>query len=88
MSDPDRRRRWRGLSALAIDAVDNGARAVERVHLATARRTFDVLDMIPPIALPARGVRLLHDAMTSSVYAIIRVTTRAVGGTIDVLLDL
>ena len=80
-------RRWRGLAAMVRDGVESAASAVEQVHLATAARPFDALERIPPLALPARGVRALHDATVAGVYGAIRLVTRAVGGTLDVVLD-
>ncbi len=78
---------WRGLRALIETAVDQGTSAVERLHRATAARPFDVLDAIPPIALPARGVRVVHDAILDTVYGSIRLVNRLVGGTLAVAID-
>jgi hypothetical protein len=69
--------RWHGLKSLLEDVVENGSRAVERVHRESARRPFEILELIPPIALPVRGVRLIHDAVLTTVYEGIRLTTRA-----------
>ncbi len=79
--------RWRGLADLVTDVVAEGSSAVERVHLATAHRSLDVLAQIPPLALPARGVRAVHDLTVTGVYGAIRLVTRAVGGTIVLALD-
>jgi hypothetical protein len=79
--------RWRGLKALVQDAVEHGSRAVERVHLATARRPFAILEAIPVVATPTRIVHVIHDATTSTVYGSIRLVNRAVGATLDVALD-
>lgn len=78
---------WRGLRALIETAVDQGASAVERVHRATAARPFAVLDAIPPIAAPARGVRVVHDAILDTVYGSIRGINHLVGGTLASALD-
>jgi hypothetical protein len=78
---------WRGLNALISTAVDQGTSAVERVHRATAARPFAVLDAIPPIALPARGVRVVHDAILDTVYGSIRQVNRVVGGTVALAID-
>jgi hypothetical protein len=77
----------RGLRALIETAVDQGTSAVERVHRATAARPFAVLDAIPPIALPARGVRVVHDAILDTVYGSIRQVNRMVGGTLAFAID-
>jgi hypothetical protein len=78
---------WRGLRALIETAVDQGASAVERVHRATAARPFAVLDAIPPIAAPVRGVRVVHDAILDTVYGSIRGINHLVGGTLASALD-
>jgi hypothetical protein len=77
----------RGLRALIEKAVDQGTAAVERVHRATAARPFAVLDAIPPVALPARGVRVVHDAILDTVYGSIRQVNRVVGGTLALAID-
>jgi hypothetical protein len=69
---------------LVRDAVEHGASAVERVHVATARRPFDVLEAIPGVDGPTRVVRAVHDVTVSSVYGSIRLVTRAVGAAVDV----
>ncbi len=79
--------RLRGLRALLEDAVDQGTSAVERVHRATAARPFAILDEIPPIAVPARGVRVVHDATVSVVYESIRQVNRLVGATLALAID-
>jgi hypothetical protein len=78
---------WRGLVALIRDSVENASHAIERVHLETARRPFDALEQIPPVAIPAQGVRAIHDATVASVHGIIRLVTRAASGTVDAVLD-
>jgi hypothetical protein len=78
--------RWRGLVALARDGVVEASRAIERVHLETAGRPFGVLAMVPLVAPPTAVVRVIHDSTVSLVHAIIRLTTHAVGGTLDVAL--
>jgi len=75
-------RQWRGLVALSQDAVLEASRAVERIHLHTARRTFGVLERIPVVAVPAGVVSRVHDLTVTSVYGIIRLTTSAVGSSL------
>ncbi len=77
---------WRGLVDLTRDGVVEASRAIERVHLATARRPFGVLAMIPVVAPPAALVRTVHDTTVAAVHAIIRVTARATGAALDVAL--
>lgn len=74
--------RWIGLSALVTDAVTHGSRAVERVHLATADRTFAILELVPVVSAPTRLVHLVHDATTSAVHATVRGVARLAGGAI------
>jgi hypothetical protein len=81
-------RRWRGLNALVREAVEYGSRAVERVHVATARRPFAILERIPVVAVPVRGVRLVHDAVVAVVYGAVRQVGRTVATTVDRGLEL
>jgi hypothetical protein len=78
--------KWRGLKDLALDAVENGSLAVERVHTATAKRTFDALEQIPELAAPAKGIHALHDVAVSSIYGMIRLVNQIVGDTVDAAL--
>ena len=70
---------WRGAAALAFEAVEHGSRAVQRVHLETARRPFFVLEQIPVVAPVAHVVHVVHDATTSVVYETIRAVNAGVG---------
>ena len=79
--------RLRGLRALLEDAVEHGTKAVERVHMATAARPFDIL-ALTPIAPAARGVRLIHDATVTGVYETIRQVNHLVGVTLSAAIDL
>lgn len=79
--------RWKGLRTLIGDAVEHGASAIERVHLATARRPFDVLERIPGIAAPAKGIHQVHDAIVAGTYGAVRAVNRAVGLALDTALD-
>ncbi|WP_437284641.1 hypothetical protein [Sorangium sp. So ce406] len=79
--------RWRGLKDLVQDAVDNGSRAVERLQKHAAKLPFDLLEQIPPIAAPVRGIRLVHDTMVSGVHVAIRLVNRVAGHAIDGVLD-
>lgn len=80
-------KRLRGLRTLVGEMVEHGSKAVEEVHIATAARTFVVLEAIAPITKPAKVVHVVHDAYVGSVYGIIRAVTRVVGKTADVALD-
>lgn len=83
----DTLRRWRGLKQLVESAVENGSIAVERLQKETARRPFTILEAIPPIAAPVRGIHELHDHIVTAVHGSIRITTRVVGQCLDVVLD-
>lgn len=65
-------KRWSGLSQLIGDAVEHGATAVERIHMATARRPFQIIEQIRPIAAPAKVVHGIHDAIVTNTYNQIR----------------
>lgn len=70
--------RARGAIRLAGEVVDHGAGAIERVHLATAARTFAILEMLPVVAGPARIVRAFHTLATKASYGSVRIVARAV----------
>jgi hypothetical protein len=80
-------KRWRGLKSIVQDVVHEGSAAIERVHLATANRSFFVVEHIEPVADAARGIHEIHDATVSGVYAMIRRVNRAVGTTLDMAMD-
>jgi hypothetical protein len=79
--------RWRGLTALIADTVEHGASAIERVHLATARRPFWLLEQIPGIAEPAKGIHAVHDMIASGIYQQVRFVSRVAGEVIDAALE-
>lgn len=80
-------KRWRGLKSLVQDAVEHGSRGIERVQKEMAATPFAILEQIPPLAVPAKGVHLIHDTAVSGVHGMIRLVNRVVGGTVDVVLD-
>jgi len=79
--------RWRGLKALVADAVDHGSRAVERIQKETAKKSFDLLEQIPPLTVAVKGIREIHDTALSGVHGMIRLVNRVAGETIDAALD-
>jgi hypothetical protein len=81
-------KKWRGVKALVHDAVEHGSRAVERVHLDTARRPFTILEHVPIVAGPSKVVHAVHDMVVSTSYATVRVVNSVVGKAADVALDL
>lgn len=86
MSD-ETKKRWRGLKNLIADAVVHGSAAVEKIHLATTKRTFDVLEAIPGVDLPAKPIHAVHDFSVKAVYGTIRGVTAVVSGVLDVVID-
>ena len=68
----------RGVRALLTDTVEHGSRAVETIQLEAARRPFSVLEAIPPLAVPARAVHVVHDAVVTMTHASIRGGRRAI----------
>jgi hypothetical protein len=82
-----RLQRWRGLKSLVVDAVEHGSHAVERIQMETAKVPFDLLEAIPPLEVPTKGVRQIHDAAVASIHGMIRLVTRVTGETLDVVLD-
>jgi hypothetical protein len=64
--------RWRGISALIGDVIEHGTSAVERIHMATARRPFQIIELIPPLAAPAKLVHGIHDVIVTNTYSQIR----------------
>jgi hypothetical protein len=84
---PAELKRLRGLKDLVRDVVTQGASAVERVHLATARRPFQVLGRIAPLAQPAQLAHQVHDAAVSTTYGLVRAVAHGAGEVADLALD-
>ena len=78
--------RLKGLKDLVQDAVEHGSTAVQKVHEEFAARPFDVLEATP-IRLPVKGVRFVHDTITSTVYASIRGVNRIAGAAAGAVID-
>jgi len=62
----------RGFKRLLHDGVREGASFVEKHHRHAANKPFDVLEAIPPVALPTKVVRAIHDGVVTAVYTTIR----------------
>ena len=88
MTDERGLNKWRGLKALVHDAVEHGSRAVERVHLDTARRPFTILEQVPAVAGPSKIVHTVHDVLVTTTYTAVRLVNAAVGKAADVAFDL
>jgi hypothetical protein len=68
------------------DAVEQGSIAVEKIHMATARRPFAILERIPGVAAPAELVHEVHDLIVTSTYKQIRFWNGAVQKVVEVAL--
>jgi hypothetical protein len=79
--------RLRGLKQLVQDAVDQGSRAVERLQKEAAKRPFDLLEQIPSIQVPVKGIREIHDTTVTGVHGVIRLVNRVAGDTVEVILS-
>jgi hypothetical protein len=79
--------KWKGLSALLVDGVVSGSRAIERIQKETAARPFGILERIPVVALPAACVHAVHDLSVSTVHGAIRLVTHTVGVAAKTALD-
>jgi hypothetical protein len=79
--------RWRGLKSLIVDAVHHGSRAVERIQLETARVPFEILEKVPPLAEPVKGIHVVYDTSVTATHGIIRWVNGAVGKGLDVVID-
>ncbi len=88
MTDEQTKQKWRGLRALIHEAVEHGSRAVERVHLDTARRPFEILEQVPGVAGPTKAVHAVHDAVVTTSYAAVRLVNTVVGKATDTALEL
>ncbi len=76
MNDEDWKR-IKGFKRLIHDGVDRGATFVEKHHRHAAKKPFQVIESIKPIAAPTRVVRSVHDGVLSLTYGSIRAINRA-----------
>lgn len=71
-------------AALYAPVLQAGAQAltarVHEMHHAIAGKTFDVLDQVPGLSLPAGVVRKVHDTFTTGAYAAVQLGTGALLG--------
>lgn len=80
-------KRLRGLKNLVQDAVVGTSRAIEHVQLETAARPFGILEQVPPLTEPVKGIHAIHDAMVGASHGMVRMWTQVVGTSLDVVLD-
>jgi hypothetical protein len=48
---------------------------------------FDILEQVPPLAAPVKGIRIVYDTTVSGVHGVIRLCARATGEVLDVVID-
>ena len=70
-------RRIKGLRRLIHDGVERGADFIEKHHRHVAKKPFQVLESITPIAAPTRVVRSVHDGVLSLTYGSIHAINQA-----------
>ena len=70
-------RRIKGLRRLIHDGVERGADFVEKHHRSAAKKPFQVLESITPIAAPTKVVRSVHDGVLSLTYGSIHAINQA-----------
>ena len=87
MMDREDWRRIKGLRRLIHDGVERGADFVEKHHRHAARKPFQVLESIKPIATPTRVVRSVHDGVLSLTYGSIRAINQAAEKTSGWVMD-
>ena len=80
--------RWRGLKDLVEDAIDQGTRAIERIHAQAGRWVFGILQRVPPLATPARLASSLQQRIIVGTDGKIRLVNHLVGGIVGIALDL
>ncbi len=69
-------RRIKGLRRLIHDGVERGADFIEKHHRNAAKKPFQMIESITPIAAPTRVVRSVHDGVLSLTYGSIRAINR------------
>lgn len=77
------RQRWRGLHALVRDGVESGSRAIETLQIEAMRRPCAILERVPPLATPVKGVRAVHDHVVSAVHGSIRLVNQVAGEVLE-----
>lgn len=84
---PSPLKRWRGLKALVHDAVDHTTRLIEEGHESVSRTVVGALEMVPPLAEPARTVDGVRRLATAGVLESVRLVNRVVEKVTDGALD-
>lgn len=80
-SDDDRIRQMQGALHLLQTGIDRGSQRVEEMHLAIAKKPFDLLRLVPVVNLAAGVVEKIHDGVTHGVHRTLRSANELVLGT-------
>ncbi len=80
-------RRIRGAKDLGEEAIDGLVVRIQDVHHAYGRVPFAVLERIPVVAGPAKGIKQVQQEITDGVYGAIRVSNRLIGLAASCVLD-
>ncbi len=79
--------RIRGAKDLGEEAIDALVVRIQEVHHTYGRVPFAVLERIPVIAGPAKGIEQVQQEIADGVYGAIRVANRLVGLAASRVLD-
>lgn len=77
----------RGAQKLIEEAVHETSAMIERVQKGAAKRTFDVLGALPPIAPFSGVVQTLHDASVSATHSYLRWVNGVVHRSLDAVVQ-
>jgi hypothetical protein len=66
------RARWLGATTLLTDAVEHASIAIEKIHMSTAQRPFQIIERIPGVSAPAELIHEVHDLIVTNTYKQIR----------------
>lgn len=80
-------RRWRGIKKLVHDAVDHTSDLVHQTQESVARKTLGYIQLIEPVAGPARAIDRVRQISTAGVHAAIQGVNHAVQEVTDMGLD-
>lgn len=59
---------WKGVADVAVSGLSQGALKLERVHLAIADETFNILQEVPVIRPWSESVRFIHHGISRVSY--------------------
>ena len=79
--------RLKGTKDLLLDGIENGTRAVQKVHQEIAARPFVVLESFEPVAKHAQAAKEIHQKLIGDTYDMIRLVSRVLGDAAGELID-